>query len=55
MKVGKRKIFLAIDDVTGEIYAKLYKLRGKSKHIEVWVADDSDDVDAAARPRWPPR
>jgi Immune inhibitor A peptidase M6 len=47
LKVGKRKIFLAIDDVTGEIYAKLYKLRGKSEHIEVWVADDSDDVSNA--------
>jgi hypothetical protein len=47
LKVGKRKVFLAIDDFTGEIYSKVYKLRGKSRHIEVWVADDSDDVSDA--------
>ena len=44
LKVGKRKVFLAIDDFTGELYSKRYKLRGKSRHIEVWVADDSDEI-----------
>ncbi|HYI44987.1 MAG TPA: peptidase M6 [Actinomycetota bacterium] len=43
-KVGANKTWLALDDVQGAPYLKNFKLRGLGKHIEVWVADDSDDV-----------
>ena len=43
-KVGQKKIWLAIDDQEGIVYPKRYTLRGIGKHIEVWVASDSDDV-----------
>jgi hypothetical protein len=43
-KVGKDRTWLALDDVQGAPYLKNYKLRGVGKHIEVWVANDSDEV-----------
>ncbi|MEA2448014.1 MAG: hypothetical protein QOK47_1651, partial [Actinomycetota bacterium] len=42
--IGTDKVWLAIDDTTGAPYRKQYQLRGKGKHIEVWVANDKDDV-----------
>jgi hypothetical protein len=44
--VGDSKFWLALDDARSEIYVKSYKLRGAGSHIEVWVADDSDDTSA---------
>ena len=43
-EVGQKKIWLAIDDEEGAVYPKQYTLRGIGRHIEVWVASDSDDV-----------
>jgi hypothetical protein len=43
-KIGDTKVWLALDDEQGIIYPKLYTLRGIGKHIEVWVASDSDDI-----------
>jgi immune inhibitor InhA-like protein len=39
-KVGDTKTWLALNDSTGQIYVKSYKLRGLGNHIQVWVADD---------------
>lgn len=39
--VGDTATWLALDDTTGEIYAKDYTLRGIGDHIEVWVATDT--------------
>ena len=36
--VGTVKTWVGLDDVVGRFYTKNYKLRGKGKHIEVWVA-----------------
>jgi hypothetical protein len=43
-EIGDTKLFLAIDDFTQELYVKEYTYRGRGRHIEVWVASDSDDV-----------
>ena len=43
-KIGDTRIWLALDDEGGFIYPKQYTLRGVGKHIEVWVASDSDDT-----------
>jgi Immune inhibitor A peptidase M6 len=40
----RKKVFITLDFLTGAAYPKLFKLRGKSRHMEVWVAADSDDV-----------
>jgi Uncharacterized protein conserved in bacteria len=42
-RIGDEKIWLALDDAKG-VYVKTYRLRGIGNHIEVWVADDKDDV-----------
>jgi hypothetical protein len=44
VKVGDKRTWLALDDSEGTVYLKDYKLRGKGKHIEVWVAADKDKV-----------
>jgi hypothetical protein len=41
--VGDEKLFLAYDDLQG-YYPKNFVLRGEGEHVEVWVADDADDV-----------
>ena len=41
---GDTKLFLAIDDFTQELYVKEYTYCGRGRHIEVWVASDSDDT-----------
>ncbi len=38
--VGDTKAFLALNDFTGGIYVKSFRLRGLGGHIQVWVADD---------------
>ncbi|WP_313405192.1 choice-of-anchor J domain-containing protein [Aeromicrobium sp.] len=38
--VGTVREWLALDDVSGQIYYKDYTLRGSGDHIEVWVAND---------------
>ncbi|GAA0578269.1 hypothetical protein GCM10010172_73880 [Paractinoplanes ferrugineus] len=38
--VGTSREWLGLDDTTGNLYPKNYKLRAVGKHIEVWVADD---------------
>jgi hypothetical protein len=43
-QIGDTKLFLAIDDFTQELYVKEYTFRGRGRHIEVWVASDSDEV-----------
>ena len=43
-EIGDTKLFLAIDDFTQELYVKEYTYRGRGRHIEVWVASDSDEV-----------
>ncbi|HEU4481118.1 MAG TPA: choice-of-anchor J domain-containing protein, partial [Actinomycetota bacterium] len=51
--VGDKKWWLAIDDVSTEyvagIYPKLYRLRGRSRHMEVWSAADSDQYSKGLR------
>lgn len=37
-RIGQEKIWLAIDDAKGTVYPKVYRLRGRTKHMEVWVA-----------------
>ncbi|HEU4513039.1 MAG TPA: peptidase M6 [Nocardioidaceae bacterium] len=39
-EVGDVKVWLALDDAAGEVYAKNYRLRGVGRHIQVWVAQD---------------
>jgi hypothetical protein len=43
-EIGDTKLFLAIDDYTQETYVKEFTYRGVGRHIEVWVASDSDEV-----------
>ncbi len=43
VRVGTEKFWLALDTTLGG-YLKEYRLRGKGKRIEVWVASDSDDI-----------
>ena len=46
-KVGDKKWWLAIDDTVlelGGIYPKQYRLRARSKHMEVWTAAGTDDA-----------
>ncbi|RNL63143.1 peptidase M6 [Nocardioides marmoriginsengisoli] len=40
-EVGTSKTWLALNDVTGQIYLKSYTMRGLGDHIQVWVADDT--------------
>jgi len=42
--VGDDKLWLALDDSSGELYLKDYRLRGVGDKIEVWVAHDEDEV-----------
>jgi hypothetical protein len=42
--VGDRKNWLSLDEVSGQLYLKRYKLRGEGSHVEVWVANDRDIV-----------
>ncbi len=44
LAIGDERIWLALDDAGGYIYLKNYQLRGIGKHIEVWVANDQDEV-----------
>ena len=39
--VGAKKLWLAYDDLQG-LYVKNYKLRGRGKHVEVWVVNGED-------------
>lgn len=39
-EVGTVRDWLALDDVSGELYAKEFTLRGAGDKIEVWVAND---------------
>ncbi len=41
VKVGQVRSWLALDDVSGQLYLKSFKLRGIGDHIEVWVAKDT--------------
>jgi hypothetical protein len=47
--VGTTKTWLALNDVTGQIYLKSYTLRGIGDHIQVWVADDTAFPDGDCR------
>ena len=47
--IGDEKLWLALDDTTGELYVKLYTLRGVGQHAEVWVASDQDEVSSGTR------
>lgn len=38
--VGDSRTWLALDDYRGYIYLKNYTLRGRGRHIEVWVANN---------------
>ncbi|HET7235375.1 MAG TPA: peptidase M6 [Actinomycetota bacterium] len=42
--IGDEKLFLAYDDVEGILYVKNFVLRGEGDHVEVWVADDADEI-----------
>ncbi len=44
LTIGDERIWLAIDDVGGYIYLKNYQLRGVGNNIEVWVANDQDEI-----------
>jgi hypothetical protein len=37
---GTERQWLGLDDTTGKLYPKNYRLRAVGRHIEVWVADD---------------
>ncbi|MEO8518650.1 MAG: peptidase M6 [Dermatophilaceae bacterium] len=39
-KIGATRTWLALNDVTGNVYLKNYTLRGVGDSVEVWVADD---------------
>ncbi|MGA8208526.1 MAG: peptidase M6, partial [Nocardioidaceae bacterium] len=41
-QVGMTKTWMALDNVSGQVYVKDYRLRGLGEHIAVWVADDRD-------------
>lgn len=43
-KVGDKRYWLALDDQVGQYYPKKFRLRYQSKHLELWVAADKDDV-----------
>lgn len=45
----QKKVFVTLDFVSGAAFPKLFKLRGKSRHMEIWVAADSDDVSSGIR------
>jgi hypothetical protein len=44
-RIGQKKIWLGLDDEKGILYPKVYKLRGRTKHMEVWVAAGPSAVD----------
>ena len=44
LAVGTDRIWPALDDAEGFVYLKNYTLRGVGEHIEVWVANDSDEL-----------
>ncbi len=44
LAVGTDRIWPALDDARGFVYLKNYTLRGVGENIEVWVANDSDEV-----------
>ena len=44
LAVGTDRIWPALDDAQGFVYLKNYTLRGVGQNIEVWVANDSDEV-----------
>lgn len=50
LAIGDERIWLALDDAGGYIYLKNYQLRGVGNNIEVWVANDQDDLDGDAVP-----
>jgi hypothetical protein len=43
-EIGSDRLWFAIDDVFGIVYLKNYTLRAIGDHIEVWVANDADDI-----------
>jgi hypothetical protein len=43
-KVGDRRAWLSLDDVSGQLYLKRYKLRAEGRRAEIWVANDRDIV-----------
>ena len=47
--VGDEKLWLALDDATGELFVKEYTLRGVGEHAEVWVASDQDEISSGTR------
>ena len=44
LAVGTDRIWPALDDAQDFVYLKNYTLRGVGENIEVWVANDSDEV-----------
>ena len=44
-----KKVFVTLDFQTGAAYPKLFKRRGVSRNIEVWVAADSDNVSSGVK------
>ena len=47
-RVGATHKWLALDDTRGA-YLKRYRLRGKGRHVEVWVAADEDHISRGIR------
>lgn len=47
--VGTGKTWLALDDVTSQLYLKDYTLRGLGENIQVWVADTTTFPDGDCR------